>query len=176
MTAFPCPIPVVETERVILRAPRDADLPAYAAYFATPRAEFTGGQRDEVDTYRMLMNMAGHWHMRGYGLWVIEDRATGATAGWTGILHHLDWPEPELGWTVFDGFEGKGLAHDAAKAARAFAAADLGLPAPISLIDPRNARSEALATRLGATVERPFELHDTAVNIWRHPDVREVAA
>jgi hypothetical protein len=92
------PIPVIETERLVLRGPRDADLPAYAQYFTTPRADFTGGQRGEVETYTMLMILAGHWHMRGYGLWVIEHRETGKTAGWTGILHHLDWPEPELGW------------------------------------------------------------------------------
>jgi len=170
------PIPVIETERLILRGPRDADLPAYAQYFTTPRADFTGGQRGEVETYSMLMILAGHWHMRGYGLWVIEHRETGKTAGWTGILHHLDWPEPELGWAVFDGFEGQGLAHEAALAARAYAAGDLGIRAPISFIDPRNDRSAALATRLGATIEKRSELRGTPIDIWRHPDETEAAA
>jgi RimJ/RimL family protein N-acetyltransferase len=170
------PIPVIETERLILRGPRDADLLAYAHYFSTPRADFTGGQRDEADSYGMLMKQAGHWHMRGYGLWTIEYRESGATAGWTGILHNHDWPEPELGWTIFEGFEGQGLAHEAALAARSFAAARQRIIAPISLIVPHNARSAALATRLGARIERPFELHGTACNIWRHPDGTEAAA
>lgn len=176
MTECLAPIPVIETDRLILRGPRNADLPAFTAYFATPRAEFTGGQRDDVESYRMLMTTAGHWHMRGYGLWVIEDRASGATAGWTGILHHLDWPEPELGWTVFDGYEGKGIAHEAALAARAHAANRQGIAAPISLIDPDNARSAALATRLGARLEQHSDLRGSPVDIWRHPDVREAAA
>lgn len=170
------PIPVIETERLILRGPRSKDLPAYAAYFATDRAEFTGGKRSEAESFQMLMQMAGHWHLRGYGLWVIEERDTGLTAGWTGILHHLDWPEAELGWTVFDGFEGRGIAYEAAFAARALAAAKLGVPAPISLIRPDNARSAALAERLGAHVERPGEIRGTEMNIWRHPDTREVTA
>lgn len=170
------PIPVIETEQLILRGPRDADLPAYAQYFTTPRADFTGGQRDEVEAYRLLMVTAGHWHMRGYGLWVIEHRETGATVGWTGILHHMNWPEPELGWTVFDGFEGRGIAHEAALAARDHAARHLGITAPISFIRPDNARSAALATRLGARLEGAGELHDRPIDIWRHPDVTEAVA
>lgn len=176
MSAILTPIPTVETDRLILRAPRETDLAAYAQYFTTPRADFTGGQRDEVAAFSMLMQQAGHWHIRGYGLWTIEHRESGRTAGWTGILHHLDWPEPELGWTVFDGFEGQGLAFEAASAARSYAAHNLGIRAPISFIVPDNARSAALATRLGATIERPFELRETAINIWRHPDVTEAAA
>ena len=133
------PIPVIETERLILRGPRDAALPASAQYFTTPRADFTGGQRGEVEPYTMLMILAGHWHMRGYGLWVIEHRETGP-------------------------------------AARAYAAGDLGSRAPSSFIDPRNDRSAALATRLGATSEKRSELRGTPIDIWRHPDVTEAAA
>ena len=176
MTTILCPIPVIETDRLILRGPSDADLPAFAAYFATPRADWTGGQRNDIDSYRMLMTLAGHWHMRGYGLWVLEHRPSGATAGWAGILNHLDWPEAELGWTVFDGFEGQGLAHEAAQAARAVAASKLGVRAPISLIRPGNARSAALARRLGAQVERQTDFHGGPIDIWRHPDVTEAAA
>ncbi|OWU85607.1 hypothetical protein ATO6_01360 [Oceanicola sp. 22II-s10i] len=169
-------IPVIETERLILRGQRAEDLPAYSAYFQTPRADWTGGQRNEVEAMRTLMTMAGHWQIRGYGIWVIEHRDTGKTAGWAGILHHLDWPEPELGWTVFDGFEGQGIAYEAAHAARAVAATKLGVTAPISLIRPQNERSAALATRLEAVIETQIDFHDAPIDIWRHPDVSEVVA
>ena len=36
------------------------------------------------------------------------------------------WPEPELGWVVFDNFEGKGIVFEAAKAVRSWAYSKLG--------------------------------------------------
>lgn len=174
--AFTLPIPVIETERLVLRGPEMDDLPALTAYFATERSRFTGGPATATDAARTLFRMAGHWHFRGYGLWMIEDRETGSTAGWTGILNNVGWPEPELGWTVFEGFEGRGLAGEAARAARRHAADHFGIETPISLIDPRNHRSAALAERLGARIERSEEVLGTLCDVWRHPRVQEAAA
>ena len=66
----------------------------------------------------------GQWSLRGYGLFAVEP-ADGRFAGWAGILHPVDWPEPELGYSLGQPFLGQGLATEAARAARdwAFAAA-----------------------------------------------------
>lgn len=170
--SFRVDIPVIETERLILRGVTPEDHPQFAAYFATERSHFTGGPQDEVEVFATMMRMAGHWHLRGFGLWTIEDRATGTAAGWAGILLNFDWPEPELGWTVFGNHEGKGLAFEAATAARLHAARHLGIRAPISLIRPSNARSAALARRMDAVLENPDGLlRGIPCHIWRHPDV-----
>ncbi len=73
--------------------------------------------------------------------------------------------------------EGKGFAHEAALAARAYAYGTLGWTTAISLIRIGNARSEALARRLGAECEGPH-LHPTigAMNIWRHPGPGNLSA
>ena len=167
-------IPVLETERLILRAPRLEDLDALAAFFASPRAQYVGGPTTRFQSWRSLLTVTGHWVMRGYGYWTMEDRATGQPAGRVGVhFHEGEWPEPELGWHVFNGFEGKGYAYEAALAARRAAATQFGLGPLISLIAPENARSIRLAERLGATVECKGEVFGHPCLMFRHP--RETA-
>ena len=162
-------IPTLETDRLFLRTPLFEDLEPMADFFQNSgRAKFVGGPMDKGEVWRALLRAAGHWHIRGYGFWHIVDRATGRMCGYTGYLHHIEWPEAELAWGVLDGYEGKGIAFEAAQAARAVGPT-LGLQAPISLIDPKNTRSRALAERLGAWVEEEKVFMDEQVVIYRHP-------
>ncbi|MBA4115832.1 MAG: hypothetical protein H0X71_05210 [Rubrobacter sp.] len=32
-----------------------------------------------------------HWKEQGFGLWAVEDKATGAFIGFVGLLYHDDW-------------------------------------------------------------------------------------
>ncbi|MFY0679667.1 MAG: GNAT family N-acetyltransferase [Thalassovita sp.] len=162
-------IPVLETERLILRGPQYSDLDAMAAFNASPRSHFIGGPKDRADTWRSLIGMLGHWQIRGYGFWMLEDKATQQTAGALGIINHEGWDEPELGWHLYDAFEGKGYAFEGATAARTYAAKTWGIAAPISYIDPANTRSIALATRLGAVFERDGVVVGHPVHVYRHP-------
>ena len=161
-------VPVIRTARLVLRAPREDDFPAITAFMASDRARFIGGPADADATWRGLLASIGHWALRGYGYFCV-DTHEGAFVGRVGTVFHHGWPEPELGWHVFAGAEGNGYAHEAAVAARAHAAG-LGLGPLISIIDPDNARSLALAARLGAVWERDWE-HPKwgGVGIYRHP-------
>lgn len=166
-------IPQIETERLILRAPQAADLPTFTAFYATKRSHMVGGPRDADESFKALTSRIGHWAVMGYGLWHLEDSETGAFLGWAGLMNPPSWDEPELGWTVFEQAEGKGLAFEAVTAARAYAASHQGLHGVISYIHADNERSAALAGRLGAVVERSGEVLGTPCQIWRHP--KEVA-
>ena len=166
-------IPVLDTPRLTLRAPKMADLPTLTAFYATTRSHMVGGPADATGTFTKLAARIGHWALRGYGLWHIDDRSTGDFLGWVGVINAPTWDEPELGWTVFAHGEGKGIAYEAASAARAFAAQHLNLDHLISYIRADNDRSLALATRLGATYERDGVLLDTPCQIWRHPSELE---
>ena len=168
-------IPTIETERLILRAHKPEDLDDMVAFFATERSQFVGGPIGRSDCWRAMMRGAGHWVLRGYGVWHIEDKASGKVAGWAGIIHHIEWPEPELAWTLFEGFEGKGVAYEAALAARDYAAKHFGMDRLISMIAPDNHRSRALAERMGATFERSDNVNDYPCDVYRHPSVAEVA-
>ena len=93
-------VPQLETERLLLRAPRESDCEAMQDYLALERTKFIGGPYDETATWRTLLSMLGHWQLKGYGFWQIEHRQTGRLAGAVGFINHFDWPEPELGWSV----------------------------------------------------------------------------
>lgn len=164
-------IPLIETDRLVLRAPTLADHAPLCAYFQDPRSVWNGGPRDDVDVGRTLMAMAGQWQLRGFGLWVLENRETGAFAGFAGIFRPFDWPEPELGYAVTADHEGKGFAAEAVTAARQAAATNFGLTRLPSYIAPDNTRSQTLAQRLGATLETVLSLRGTPAQVWRHPEV-----
>jgi ribosomal-protein-alanine N-acetyltransferase len=168
-------IPSVETDRLILRAPHADDLPRMTAFFATERSHMVGGPKDEMGSWDSLVRRLGHWALHGYGLWHLTEKASGDFVGWAGMIYAPGWHEPELGWTLMEDAEGKGLAHEAALAARAYAAQHQGLNGVMSYIAHANDRSRALATRLGATYERDGELLGKSCQIWRHPQVEELA-
>lgn len=162
-------IPTIETERLILREPRLSDLPDMLSFFETSRSHMVGGPADASGVFTKLTARIGHWAVRNYGLWHIEDAQTGQFLGWAGIVNPPAWAEPELGWTVMHPAEGKGIAYEAALAARTYSAQHLGLDGVISYISPKNSRSAALAKRLGAQLESTGKLMGKSANIWRHP-------
>ncbi|WP_233193027.1 GNAT family N-acetyltransferase [Acidimangrovimonas sediminis] len=162
--------PVIETERLILRGPEPGDFPAFAAFYASPRSAMNAGPLERPAAWRAFATAIGHWALRGYGMWTLVDRASGALAGRAGLWFPEGWPEPELGWTLYDGFEGRGLATEATLAARTYAAQIYGLAPLISIIDPANDRSIALATRLGAVHENDWTAPSgRTARIYRHP-------
>ncbi|WP_418594544.1 GNAT family N-acetyltransferase [Ponticoccus sp. (in: a-proteobacteria)] len=165
--------PRLEAERLILRGPEQADAePVIAFLMDSARAGGFGGYDNRGDAWRWFALMVGHWHIRGYGYFVIEDRASGKAAGISGIWNPEGWPEPELGWVVFDGFEGRGIAFEAATRARqwAYALDGLAMTTLTSNIVPSNTRSKALATRLGAVYERTYHNPNMGEDeLWRHP-------
>ena len=118
----------------------------------------------------MFLADIGHWTLRGYGLFSIDVTATGDFIGRAGVIFHHHNDEPELAWHLFQGFEGHGYATEAALAARDWYYAETGNGPLMSWINVANEPSLAVATRLGATFERP---HNTKSGhqgqIWRHP-------
>lgn len=144
-------IPTLRTERLVLRAPRLDDFEPFAAFYASARASMVGGPLDRHDAWRALSSALGHWHLRGYGRWTVT--LDGEPMGLVGLHYPVGWPEPEVGWLVYDRAEGRGIAREAAEAALAHAYDALGWSTAISLVVPGNARSVALAERMGARPE-----------------------
>ena len=91
--------------------------------------------------------------------------------GLTGIWEPEGWPEPEIGWIMLAGFEGKGIAFEAATAARNHAYNVWNMAALTSNIMPGNTRSVALAERLGATLDPQAAQPkpDAPILVYRHP-------
>src|SRR5690606_35514779 len=126
------------------------------AFFASPRSAFVGGPQSRAESWRSFAAYAGHWSLRGYGPFAVEEKATGIYCGRTGPYFPEGWPEPELAWTLMDHAEGRGIAAEAARAARLWAYRSLGWTTAVSVIARGNVRSAALAERLGARREADF--------------------
>ncbi len=163
--------PRLETERLILRVPEPADFDACAAFLTDrDRAWGFGAEENRTAAWRWFSCNLGHWAWHGYGYFTMHLKETGAPCGLTGIWNPEGWPEPEIGWVVYEGYEGKGLALEGATRARAWAYLTLGFTTLTSNILPGNTRSEVLARRMGAWFERCYEnVHMGTEQLFRHP-------
>lgn len=166
--------PVLETERLILRAPGPQDMEAAVAFFTTARAQYVGGGagKDQTNAFRVMAIICGHWVLNGFGPFIGEDRATKETVGAFGPWYPTAWPEREIGWSLWrPEYEGKGLAAEAARAAIAYAYSTLGWDTAVSYIVPNNTASQAVALRLGATLDKTATPPDPGTLVFRHPRV-----
>src|SRR6185312_14428647 len=110
------------------------------------------------DAWRNMATAAGHWVLRGYGLWVVERKSDRAVMGRVGLINPEGWPGLEVGWTLGRPYWGSGYATEAARAAMDYAFLTQNVGKLISLIDPDNKASQAVARRLGETQGRGYEL------------------
>lgn len=145
-------IPVLETARLRLRAPRLEDQPAFDAFLGSPRGRFVGGPvADRGTLVRSWGHVAGLWLLRGFGLFVLEEKATGAPLGIAGPWFPATLPETETSWSLWSGAaEGRGLVAEACAAILPWVWDRTGLTSAISVVDEANRRSRRVAERLGA--------------------------
>ena len=166
--------PVLETERLTLRAFGPQDVEAGTAFLMSERARYMGGPYSAHDAWEHCVFLIGHWAMRGFGLFAICLKGSDTAIGDTGPFQPGAWPEPEIGWGIWDqAHKGKGYAFEAAQAARRYAHDTLGWSTAVSYIDPDNARSIALAERLGCVRDAGAPLPDLlgwdGTLVYRHP-------
>ncbi len=157
MTALALPaltgLPVLETERLVLRAPQAADWPAFRDYRASPRTVYTGGAKTGQAAAEHFAAFVGHWILRGFGRLIAEDRATGKAIGHFGPMQWEDGAEVELTWSLWTAeAEGRGLATEGATAMHAWAFGTLGLAAARAEVHRDNVASHAIARRLGGRI------------------------
>ncbi|MQQ08628.1 GNAT family N-acetyltransferase [Epibacterium sp. SM1979] len=139
----------INTERLTLRQPTAGDLPLYEAYCASDRTKFVRGPFSAAQAFDKFATIIGHWTLRGYGRYVIEQN--GAPIGHVGPHFSGDTDAPELTWTLWtEQAEGHGFATEAARAAAQHLFADLGWDKLVIHIKAENTASRAVADRLGA--------------------------
>ena len=161
--------PVIETDRLRLRPLGLADFEPLAVFYASERSRFVGGPESAEWTWRTLALEIGHWTLRGYGRFGVEEKATGALAGLVGPWNPEGWPEPEIGWDLMNGFEGKGFATEAGRAALDYAYGTLGWTTAISLVADGNDGSARVAERLGARLDGAFDhVRFGPMRVFRH--------
>jgi len=154
-------IPGLKTERLLLRAFREDDLDPFAAMVSDPevmqRATYAGSTMTRNQAWNWLCMMLGHWHLRGYGIWGMEEKSSRELIGRIG-LQFLDWFEDvELVWMLAKSAWGNGFASEGARAAIEYGLNILDLPRIAAVIQTENEPSIRLAERLGMRMEKEVE-------------------
>ena len=163
--------PILETPRLILRGWRPEDFAPYAAMLADEEtARFItryGEPYSEREVWTEMAWLIGHWQMLGHGMFVVEERATGAFVGRVGPLAPPGWPGFEIAWGLARPAWGKGYAQEAARAAIDWSFETLPLDRIVSIIHPDNRPSQRVAERVGErrTDERFTPFRETC-DIW----------
>ena len=154
-------IPIIKTERLILREFREEDLEAYAQMSADEevmRYIGTGKVLSRAESWRSMAAIIGHWYFRGYGLWAVEEQKSGEMIGRIGCWKPEGWIGLEIGWCLRKAFWGNGFATEAGVASMDFAFNKLEQSDVISLIRPENLASIKVAEKLGEKLEKESEV------------------
>lgn len=162
---------VIETERLRLLPPQARHIAAYTAFVASDRAAARGWSAMPHEAWRNFAAILGHQLLRGFGPYVLEAKADGRAIGLCGPWWPDGQAEREIKWSIWtDADEGKGYAHEAARAMLTDAFATLNWPTAVSYIAFDNTRSATLARRLGATEDGTWTTpRGTEVRVFRHP-------
>lgn len=159
----------LETDRLLLRPLEQRDTDDYAAMMADTAVQLylNGGTpvpRDEA--WRSMAMMVGHGELRGYTNHAVVAKESGEFLGRCGLWNPEGWPGIEVGWCLRRDAWGRGYATEAGAAWRDWAFIELGLDELISVIHVDNTASQAVATRIGHSYQRDFEVRGFPTQIW----------
>jgi RimJ/RimL family protein N-acetyltransferase len=149
-------IPILQTERTILRPHRLEDFDAYATMWADPLVtRYIGGKpRTRQESWLRFLRHPGMWHMIGFGFWAIEERATGrfiGEAGFHDVKRDIEPPldAPEAGWSLAVEAHGRGLATEIVGCFLGWGEQHFGPVRTVCITDARNVASMAVARKCG---------------------------
>lgn len=145
----------LETDRLLLRAPTDADLDAVFAVFsdpATQRHNPAGPMESREAAGHLLWRWQLHWAQHGFGMWVVCRREAPEQVLGFGGLSWRDYAGEQrlnLGFRLRPAAWGRGLATELGQAALALAFGELGQDEVCALVRPDNLASRRVLEKLG---------------------------
>lgn len=150
-------VPVLETERLILREFRAADFVDFADMWADPVVvkHISGVAATRSESWARLKMLAGSWPLTGWGGWAVQDKANGRFVGNVGFSDFKRIIEPDLGrqpeaaWVLAQWAHGKGYATEAMLAAMAWGKEQFGGVKPVCIIDPDYIATKRVAEKCG---------------------------
>ena len=160
----------IETDRLVLRTFKENDWTDLHTLYSDPECTKYTIQRTltEGESWRTMASLIGHWQIRGFGPYAVEEKLTNRVIGPIGLWYPIDWPEPEIKWAISRSYWGQGYASEAARAVKKIAAQYIPQISLISLIFTENQRSKKLAIALGAKLEKELEFRGLPAQIYRH--------
>ncbi len=168
--------PTLHTPRLTLRPHCAADLADCLTLWSDPRVvRYIGGvPQDRQAVWFRLLRYAGMWSLLGYGMWLVEDRESGAFMGEAGLLNAergiaaLDGA-PEAGWVFAPSTWGRGIASEAMTAVMQWSADALPGQSIRCIIESGNDASVKVATRIGFAPLEQAQPGGKPVNVFDRP-------
>jgi RimJ/RimL family protein N-acetyltransferase/alpha-beta hydrolase superfamily lysophospholipase len=146
------PAPTLVTPRLVMRAFTPLDAERYhrllggesvLRYFPDPTPPSRERSRE------LLQRVVEHWEREGFGLWALEDRATGEFVGRCGLQRIPDTGEIEADGILDRPHWGLGLALEAATAAMRFGFLERNMASIVGIVHPENGASRRVLEKLG---------------------------
>jgi len=149
--------PTLETTRLTLRPHRLSDLDACCFLTSDPEAVRMVYEKplSREETWNRMLRFVGHWALLGYGVLLVEERATARVVGEVGLadFHRGLGPDfdpfPEFAWMIASDVHGHGYATEAAMAMLEWINTALEPERLVCIVDPANSASLRVAEKLG---------------------------
>ncbi|MFC2950349.1 GNAT family N-acetyltransferase [Marinicaulis aureus] len=146
-------IPTLQTARLTLRAPSKDDFSVYRDFYADKSASLAyGGPLPAHLAFRKLAADLGHWQLRDYGMWAVEEKTSGEMVGGAGLVWPEGWPRSELTWWIIPSARRNGYALEASRAVIAYAYKELQWAQVETHMNDDNEAARNLALKLGGRV------------------------
>lgn len=147
---------MIETARLVLRRFDPRDWETLARFYADdqvmrhmlpgrglPRTQAQERAKSNIH------NFNDHWDRRGYGVWAVQDRASGRLIGQCGLRWIPEAEQTELLYLLAKTAWGRGLASEAGQAALRFGFETANFERLIALTAPENRGSQRVLNKLG---------------------------
>lgn len=151
-------MPILQTQRLHLRKLTTEDAPFVLKLVNDPTwLRYIGdrGVRNLEDARAYILNgPVDSYRRRGFGLYLVELRDSGAPIGLCGLIKRPELEDVDLGFALLPNFTGHGYAREAAAAVLEQGHGELGINRIIAITLPENERSIGLLENLGFQFER----------------------
>lgn len=155
---------ILETERLLLRRFSPDDAPFILELLNDPSfLRFIGdkGVRTLEDAKGYILNgPMANYERFGFGLWLVELKATREPLGMCGLLKRNTLPDVDIGFAFLPRFWFQGYAREAAAAVRDYGRDVGGLRRLVAIIDPANKGSIRVLEKTGLHFERMIQFHE----------------
>ena len=143
---------VFQTARLRARRWRAEDLPIIHAVYSDPEGARWVGDGNPIgwaDCEKWLAVTAANYQGRGYGMFALEDRATGQVIGFCGLVHPGGQEEAEVKYALLKECWGQGLASETVPALLDYGRSVHGLTRIIATVAPENTASCRVLEKAG---------------------------
>jgi RimJ/RimL family protein N-acetyltransferase len=160
---------ILETERLLIRhlSADDAEFiiellnqPSFIQYIGDK------GVRNLDDARRYIADGPARSHeLNGFGLNLVQLKASGTPIGICGVLKRDTLPDPDIGFAFLPAHWNQGYAFESAAAVMTHARETLGLRRILAITSPDNEASEKLLVKIGFRLDGLMKLTEDAAEV-----------